>query len=122
MKAMFTAASVVCANSSGNIAFIDDAPGGVAYQWSVSGGSITSGNGTSRISYNAGNSGSLRLGGAGRESSGGSATTSQTVAIDPPMTLDGGGGGACASSLPVTIGTQAHGGNGQYTYFWQEAH
>lgn len=51
--AAITAASLTCAGSAGNTASVADAGAGATYAWSLSGGSITGGAGTSSITYTA---------------------------------------------------------------------
>jgi len=55
-----SAPSAVCANSSGNAASAT-VVSGASYSWSVSGGTLASGQGTSAITFNAGASGSVNL-------------------------------------------------------------
>src|SRR5262249_32887879 len=51
----------VCANSTGNTASAPDAGPGANYAWTISGGSITGGNGSREITYTAGASGNVTL-------------------------------------------------------------
>src|SRR5262249_11141687 len=51
----------VCANSTGNTASAPDAGPGAGYVWTISGGSITGGNGTRTITYTAGATGNVML-------------------------------------------------------------
>lgn len=51
----------VCANSTGNLASVADAGAGTIYNWFISGGTLTSGQGTRSITYTAGASGSVML-------------------------------------------------------------
>jgi hypothetical protein len=60
IAAIATAPSV-CASSSGNIAFVPNAGPGAKYTWTITGGTIGSGSGTSLITYTAGASGSVTL-------------------------------------------------------------
>ena len=59
--ASITAASTVCANSSGNTASVASAGSGAHYAWNISNGSITSGEGSSSITYTASKSGTVTL-------------------------------------------------------------
>ncbi len=59
--ATITAPSSVCANSTGNPASIPDAGQGASYSWTVSGGTIQSGNGTRSITWSAGSSSPVAL-------------------------------------------------------------
>jgi len=56
-----TAPASVCAGSTGNLASVSDAGTGATYVWSISNGSITSGQGSASIAFTAGARGSLEL-------------------------------------------------------------
>jgi len=56
------APSSVAPNSAGNTASVPPAQSGSAYNWTISGGIITSGNGTPSIVWTAGNSGTATIG------------------------------------------------------------
>jgi uncharacterized repeat protein (TIGR01451 family) len=60
-SASITADSAVCGGSTGNAASVPSAGPGATYSWTVSGGSITSGAGTSAITYTAGTGGSITI-------------------------------------------------------------
>jgi uncharacterized repeat protein (TIGR01451 family) len=60
--ATITAPSSVPTNSAGNTASVPPAQAGSAYNWTISGGTITSGNGTPSIVWTAGNSGTATIG------------------------------------------------------------
>jgi hypothetical protein len=60
-SAAITASSAVCPSSSGNGASVPDAGAGATYQWIVSGGTVTSGAGTSSITFAAGGGPTLTL-------------------------------------------------------------
>src|ERR1041385_1371638 len=60
-SAVITADPVVCAGSTGNIASVPSAGAGASYGWSVSGGTISSGAGSSTITYTAGGSGTIAI-------------------------------------------------------------
>src|SRR6185369_10711482 len=51
----------VCANSTGNAASVPDAGAGASYTWTVSGGTLTSGQSTRSITYTAGATGGVML-------------------------------------------------------------
>jgi uncharacterized protein (TIGR03437 family) len=51
----------VCANSTSNTASVPDAGAGASYMWTVSGGTLTGGQGTRSITYTAGATGSVML-------------------------------------------------------------
>ena len=58
---LITTASSVCANSTNNIASVDNAGNGATYTWSITNGTITAGNGTNSITYSAGSSGVIAI-------------------------------------------------------------
>lgn len=60
-SAAITAPRRVCANSSGNRASVRSAGEGATYTWAIINGTITSGQGTRRIKFTAGASGSVTL-------------------------------------------------------------
>lgn len=111
-----SAASSVCPNSTGNIASVPDAGAGAAYGWTITGGSITAGQGTDSITYTAGASGSVELGCAVTNSAGCfSNASSATVMISAePTTTAGNGGPYCVGQ---TIALTASGDPGD-TYSW----
>jgi uncharacterized protein (TIGR03437 family) len=55
------ATTQICANSTGNQASVPDSGAGASYNWTINGGSITSGQGTRTLTYSAGASGSVML-------------------------------------------------------------
>jgi uncharacterized repeat protein (TIGR01451 family) len=80
-SAVITADPVVCAGSTGNIASVPSAGAGATYAWTVSGGTITSGAGTSGITYTAGGSGAISISVSVTTPQGCSASSSQSVAF-----------------------------------------
>ncbi|HPW54782.1 MAG TPA: M14 family zinc carboxypeptidase [Thermoanaerobaculaceae bacterium] len=56
-----TAPASVCSGSTGNQASIPDGGVGATYTWSISGGTITAGDGTNAVTFTAGTSGSVSL-------------------------------------------------------------
>ena len=60
-QATINAPQSVAANSSGNSASVASGPTGTTYTWSISGGTITAGQGTSVITFSAGNGTSVSL-------------------------------------------------------------
>jgi hypothetical protein len=79
--AVITADSIICANSTGNVASVPSAGAGASYAWTVSGGTITSGAGTSSITYTAGGSSSINISVSVTTAQGCSASSSQSVAF-----------------------------------------
>lgn len=77
------ATAQVCANSTGNQASVPDAGAGASYNWSISGGSITGGQGTRTLTYNAGPSGNVMLNVTVTNSATCSASSSANVPINP---------------------------------------
>jgi len=77
--ATITADPMICANSTGNIASVPSAGSGAGYLWTVSGGTITSGAGTSSITYTAGSGGNLSLSVTVTNAFGCSASASQSI-------------------------------------------
>ncbi|HEX3067146.1 MAG TPA: hypothetical protein VHX14_01130, partial [Thermoanaerobaculia bacterium] len=84
-----TANSPVCAGSSGNTASVPT--NGSGYQWSIVGGTITSGGTTNTVTYTAGGTGTLTLSVTVTNACGTSpaGTRSVTVATGPTATLTG---------------------------------
>src|SRR6185436_6605267 len=68
------------ANSSGNNASVNSGPAGTTYNWTITGGTITSGQGTNAIVLSAGNGSSVILG-VTVTSNGCSGTGSVTVPV-----------------------------------------
>jgi len=84
-----TAAAAVCANSAGNAASVSTVSG-ATYAWTVTNGSITSGQGTNAITYSAGASGNVTIaisvtGG----SCSGSSSKSIPIQAPPVVTITG---------------------------------
>ena len=88
-----TAADEVCDSSTGNGASVPDAGGGATYAWTVTGGTITGGQGTTSMNYTAGSGASVTVdvtvvGGAGCQSS---CQKVVTVNANPDCTITGPG-------------------------------
>ena len=107
-----TADSAVCANSSGNPASVPDAGAGATYAWGISGGAITSGQGTNAITYTAGSSFNVVLTVNVSLASGCSAAgnTSVTINSNPNATIStpastcAGSSGNAASVVDAGVG------------------
>jgi len=61
VSCVIDAPDVVCQNSTGNVAMTLDTGSGESYIWKIAGGSIASGNGTSKINWTAGPAGVSRI-------------------------------------------------------------
>ncbi|HEV2721193.1 MAG TPA: Ig-like domain-containing protein, partial [Thermoanaerobaculia bacterium] len=112
------AASAVCAGSTGNTA---SGPAGMAsYSWSISNGTITSGQNAQTVTWTAGTSSPATLTLTVTNSIGCSATGSTTVTINPspaPPTITPSAAQVCAGST----GNTASGPAGATTYSWSIA-
>jgi len=86
--ATITAALIVCALSPGNTASVPDAGPGATYNWTITGGAITSGQGTRIITYTAGNTGILTLSVTVTTAAGCIASSSITVTVDSTCGVD----------------------------------
>ncbi|MCH8992093.1 MAG: hypothetical protein IIA44_10150 [Acidobacteria bacterium] len=58
---IISAEAAVCADTSGHNATVSDAGGGASYAWTVTGGTLDSGDGTTQISYTAGSGANVTL-------------------------------------------------------------
>ena len=105
-----SAASGVVQNSTGNIASVPDAGVGGTYVWTISGGTITAGQGTASLTYTAGNAiGTLTLGCTVTSSASCSSVGSLNVSVHAPVlagwdvsTLPGGANNFGTSPLAAT--------------------
>jgi PKD domain-containing protein len=80
-SAVITAPSSFCVSSTGNTASVADAGLGATYLWTVTGGSITGGQGTRTLTFSAGASGNVVLGVTVTSASGCASTSSSTLPI-----------------------------------------
>ncbi|HEV7571716.1 MAG TPA: LamG-like jellyroll fold domain-containing protein [Thermoanaerobaculia bacterium] len=98
--ATITAPSSVATHSTGNTASVPTAQAGSTYNWTISGGTITSGNGTPSIAWTAGNSGTATISitiTSGSCTASGSVNVSITDSADVALTMT-------ATSNPVAAG------------------
>ncbi|HKQ72567.1 MAG TPA: kelch repeat-containing protein [Blastocatellia bacterium] len=110
----------VCANSTGNTASTPDAGPGAGYVWTISGGSITGGNGTRAITYTAGATGNVMLGVMVTNAASCSASGSSQVAINPPLNINAQPTSrAVCAGAPVTFSVGAI-GTAPLTYQWRK--
>jgi uncharacterized repeat protein (TIGR03803 family) len=89
-SAVISAFPTVCPSSSGNVASAPSAGAGATYDWSVINGTITSGAGTSSITFTAGPSGSVELGVTVTDGNGCAATGNASLRITTPCFSSGG--------------------------------
>jgi len=94
-----TAPSGVCASSTGNTASVPDAGTGATYQWSITGGTITAGQGTRSLTWSAGTGSQVALDVTVTDGHGCVCTGHATVTIWPlPNCTISAPSGVCASS------------------------
>lgn len=84
------AAAQVCANSTGNTASVPDAGAGATYNWTITNGTITSGQNTRNVTYTAGAAGSVMLNMTVSLGAGCSTSNSITLPIVPLSTANAG--------------------------------
>jgi uncharacterized repeat protein (TIGR01451 family) len=102
--ATITAPASVCASSTGNAASVN-APAATSFTWTISGGTIATGQGTSAITFNAGATGSVALTVTVTDGSGCSNTASVTFPINPaPAISIAGPPTACGSATLTASG------------------
>ncbi|MBK6799504.1 MAG: DUF3494 domain-containing protein [Acidobacteria bacterium] len=80
--ATITAPAVICELSTGNTASVPDAGAGATYNWMITGGTITAGQGTRNITWTAGNTGSVTISVTVTTAAGCSANGSAQVTIN----------------------------------------
>ncbi len=97
----------VCASSTGNAASVPDAGMGASYNWTISGGTLTSGQGTRSITYTAGATGSMMLIVAVSTSATCSASGSSTIPINtaPNVTAQPNNQSVCANGTATFTAT-----------------
>jgi hypothetical protein len=84
--ATITAASSTYSGSTNNTASVPSAGTGATYAWTISGGSITAGGATRRVTFTAGAAGTLTLGCTVTADTGCSSTGSANVTVHPAFT------------------------------------
>jgi uncharacterized repeat protein (TIGR01451 family) len=83
-----TALATVCALTPGNTAAVPDAGAGATYLWTITGGTITAGQGTRSITWTAGNTGNVTLAVTVTTAAGCSTSSSTIVTLDSTCTVD----------------------------------
>ncbi|MFN0109996.1 MAG: beta strand repeat-containing protein [Blastocatellia bacterium] len=99
-----TAPAAVCANSTGNSASVLSAGTGAGYNWTVTNGTITSGQGTSQIAWTAGGSGTVTLGVTVTAGGGCSATGSKQASITSSASAAAGTDQTACQTQQGTVG------------------
>ena len=123
ISATITAPATVCAASTGNTSSVPDAGQGAGYNWTITNGTITSGQTSRTVTWTAGNSGttvlSVTVSAAGQNGSVGcNANSSSTVTLNPAPTANAGTDlTACRISDPtvLTVNGSASGGTPQWS-------
>jgi hypothetical protein len=116
--ATITAATAVCAGSSGNTASVASAGSGAHYGWSISNGCITSGSATNSITYTASGLGSVTLSVTVTNASGCSTASAKklvTIVAAPSASITA-TGSVCTSSTGNTASVASAGTGGTYTW------
>ncbi|HKR66963.1 MAG TPA: hypothetical protein VJZ00_24765, partial [Thermoanaerobaculia bacterium] len=111
--AILTAPSSVCSGAT-NVAASVNAPTATSFNWTISGGTITSGQGTSAITFDPAASGSVLLGVSVTDGASCSNTVNTTIAINAPPVVSISGPSATCAGTPVTLDA----GAGYATYAW----
>ncbi|MBL8206061.1 MAG: hypothetical protein JNM09_17625, partial [Blastocatellia bacterium] len=117
--ATITAPPTVCANSTGNTASVPDAGAGAMYTWSITGGTIATGQNTPSITWTAGGTGTAMLSVTVKNTSGCSSNGAVPVTINPAtmITTPPSALTVCAGQ-PATFSVNATGAN--LTYQWRK--
>ena len=114
-KIAMTMPSNVCADSEGNVAWVPDAGAGVTYLWEITGGTITSGQGTRSIVWTAGHGSSVGIRLTLTNSEGCASSSSKAVVVYPsPQTVASSGGPYCEGQTIALSG----GPVGMQSYSW----
>ena len=116
-----TAEDAVCDGTSGHVASVPDAGVGATYAWTVTGGTIDSGQGTTSISYTATDPSSVTIDVTVTQAGGCSSDCQKIVTVNANPVGDAGADVTlCADAADPTVGgaPTASGGTGPYTYSW----
>ena len=110
-SATITASSVVCSGSTGNSASVPGAGTGASYQWTITGGTITFGSGTSSVKYTALTSGYVTLGVTITNSTGCKKSSSKKITISASVIPTFAQiGPLCKGSKPPSLPTKSTNG------------
>ncbi|MDP3928569.1 MAG: hypothetical protein Q8R57_06065, partial [Bacteroidota bacterium] len=116
--------TTVCISSSHNYAIAANA--GRTYQWTINGGTITSGQGTASVTVQWTSAGTGTLVAYDSVNATGCATSSSiySVTVNPIISANSitGNQTICTGSTPTSfVGTSPAGGNGSYSYLWESS-
>ena len=99
-----TAPATVCANSTGNAASVLSAGAGATYNWTVTNGTITNGQGTNAITWTSGASGTVTMGVTVTAGAGCAATASKQATITTSASAAAGADQTLCQTPQGTIG------------------
>ena len=113
-----TAANSVCGSSAGNLASANATGTGLSYIWTITNGTITSGNGSAAIVYTAGASGSVNLGVTASSSAGcsTSATPKSVTTLSAPNALITVASSVCPSATGLVASVSSAGTGASYAW------
>jgi len=118
-----TAEDEVCDGTSGHVATVPDAGVGATYTWTVTGGTIDSGQGTLSLSYTAGAGPTVTIDVTVVAGDSCDSTCQKIVTVNANPTADAGADvTVCADAADPAVGgaPTASGGTGPYTYVWSD--
>ncbi|MDX2043664.1 MAG: hypothetical protein SF097_20780 [Acidobacteriota bacterium] len=118
ISAAITAPATVCAASTGNTASVPDAGQGAGYNWTITNGTITSGQTSRTVTWTAGDSGTTVLSVSVSAPGGCNASSSANVTLNPAATANAGADlSACRIGDPtvLTVNGSASGGTPQWS-------
>ena len=118
VSATITASANVCANSTGNTASVPDAGSGAGYSWTITNGTITSGQNTRTVTWTAGATGTTTLSASVSSPGGCNASNTKAVTLnEAPLANAGADKTACRVNDPtvVSVTGSASGGTPQWS-------
>ena len=113
ISAAITAPATVCAASTGNTSSVPDAGQGAGYNWTITNGTITSGQNARTVTWTAGDGGTTVLSASVSAPGGCNASSSSNVTLNPAPTASAGADlSACRIGDPtvLTVNGSASGG------------